>query len=229
MKTSPEAIRCVNGCGNLTNDMHDDLASTVIPRLIGLMFIIVPVIFIGLVIEYDYIHFDDNNAIDIFNLPLEILLAIVCGGPFMGLLLILSPAPRNNIVYFCCEKCGGKLLDSKTLRTKLGWNTEKALIIENLLEDCNYGVRECPTCEAKMKVLDLGYKKDIDTHPLLPTMTGKRNIELDGCIECSHIWFDKSEFSKILGEAKTKSLKLNLKQSENTQNKNLEEVYRKIR
>ena len=137
MKTSPEAIRCVNGCGNLTNDMHDDLASTVIPRLIGLMFIIVPVIFIGLVIEYDYIHFDDNNAIDIFNLPLEILLAIVCGGPFMGLLLILSPAPRNNIVYFCCEKCGGKLLDSKTLRTKLGWNTEKALIIENLLEDCN--------------------------------------------------------------------------------------------
>ncbi|MBT4346133.1 MAG: hypothetical protein HOD67_01040, partial [Euryarchaeota archaeon] len=115
----------------------------------------------------------------------------------------------NAIEYFYCDKCGGKLLDSKTLRTKLGHqsNHEIALIIENLLEDCDYGERECPTCEAKMKVLDLGYKIDID-YPYLPTMTGERNIELDGCLECSHIWFDKSEFRKFR-EAKTKSLKLN--------------------
>ncbi len=127
----------------------------------------------------------------------------------ISFLLILDGIIGGNAIeYFYCDKCGGKLLDSKTLRNKLGWDHEKALTIENLLEDCDYGERECPTCEAKMKVLDLGYKKDIDI-PLLPTMTGKRNIELDGCIECSHIWFDKSEFRKILGEAKTKSLKLN--------------------
>ncbi len=214
MKTLPESIRCVNGCGNLTNDMHDyhSIKGRFVSILIGLMLIIIPVIITGLIIEYGYIHFDEDNGwvgIGAFLLPFEVFLGIVCAGPLFGLVLILSGLlGGTSIVYFCCEKCGGKLLDSKTLRDKLGWDHEKALTIENLLEDCDYGERECPTCEAKMKVLDLGYKKDIDI-PLLPTMTGKRNIELDGCIECSHIWFDKSEFRKILGEAKTKSLKLN--------------------
>ena len=211
--------------------MHDyhSIKGRFVSILIGLMLIIIPVIITGLIIEYGYIHFDEDNGwvgIGAFLLPFEVFLGIVCAGPLFGLVLILSGLlGGTSIVYFCCEKCGGKLLDSKTLRTKLGWDHEKALTIENLLEDCDYGERECPTCEAKMKVLDLGYKKDIDI-PLLPTMTGERNIELDGCIECSHIWFDKSEFRKFT-EAKTKSLKLNLNQSEKTQIKK-KDVYRKI-
>ena len=193
--------------------MHDyhSIKGRFVSILIGLMLIIVPVIITGLIIEYGYIHFDEDNGwvgIGAFLLPFEVFLGIVCAGPLFGLVLILSGLlGGTSIVYFCCEKCGGKLLDSKTLRDKLGWDHEKALTIENLLEDCDYGERECPTCEAKMKVLYLGYKIDID-YPYLPTMTGERNIELDGCLECSHIWFDKSEFRKFR-KAKTKSLKLN--------------------
>ena len=195
----------------------------------GFTLIIITVIFTGLALAYDFTQYECGYGEEIpaywgnfgyedcsdFSMklnhffPSEVYLIgiftiiIISGGYILNGII-----GGNAIEYFYCDKCGGKLLDSKTLRTKLGWDHEKALTIENLLEDCDYGERECPTCEAKMKVLDLGYKKDIDI-PLLPTMTGKRNIELDGCIECSHIWFDKSEFSKILGEAKTKSLKLN--------------------
>lgn len=192
----------------------------------GFTLIIITVIFTGLALAYDFTHddcgygeeipaywgnfgFEDCSDfwmnLDLF--PLEVYLFVIILMIAISFLLILDGIIGGNAIeYFYCDKCGGKLLDSKTLRNKLGWDHEKALTIENLLEDCDYGERECPTCEAKMKVLDLGYKKDINI-PLLPTMTGKRNIELDGCIECSHIWFDKSEFRKILGEAKTKSLK----------------------
>lgn len=219
MKTPSESIRCVNGCGNLTNDKHEKLTKRerISSILMGFTLIIITVIFTGLALAYDFSQYNadtgeyNESAFILFEfLPLEVYLIgiglsiIISGGYILNGII-----GGNAIEYFYCDKCGGKLLDSKTLRTKLGWDHEKALTIENLLEDCDYGGRECPTCEAKMKVLDLGYKKDMDIHPLLPTITRKRNIELDGCIECSHIWFDKSEFSKILGEAKTKSLKLN--------------------
>jgi len=195
----------------------------------GFTLIIITVIFTGLALAYDFTQYECGYDEEIpaywgnfgyedcsdFSMKLNHFFPseVYAYGFFamivISFLLILDGIIGGSAIeYFYCDKCGGKLLDSKTLRTKLGWDHEKALTIENLLEDCDYGERECPTCEAKMKVLDLGYKKDIDI-PLLPTMTGKRNIELDGCIECSHIWFDKSEFSKILGEAKTKSLKLN--------------------
>ena len=230
MKTLSESIRCVNGCGNLTIDKHEKLTKRerISHILMGFTLIIITVIFTGLALAYDFTQYECGYGEEIpaywgnfgfedcsdFSMNLDLFPAEVDGFGFCGMivisfLLILGGIIGGNAIeYFYCDKCGGKLLDSKTLRNKLGWDHEKALTIENLLEDCDYGERECPTCEAKMKVLDLGYKKDIDI-PLLPTMTGKRNIELDGCIECSHIWFDKSEFSKILGEAKTKSLKLN--------------------
>jgi Zn-finger nucleic acid-binding protein len=195
----------------------------------GFTLIIITVIFTGLALAYDFTQDDCGYGEEIpaywgnfgfedcsdFSMNLDLFPAEVDGFGFCGMivisfLLILGGIiPEYPIEHFYCDKCGGKLLDSKTLRTKLGHqsNHEIALIIENLLEDCDYGERECPTCEAKMKVLDLGYKIDID-YPYLPTMTGERNIELDGCLECSHIWFDKSEFRKFR-EAKTKSLKLN--------------------
>ena len=236
MKTPSESIRCVNGCGNLTIDKHEKLTKRerISRILMGFTLIIITVIFTGLALgffssQYYYVcdngeeipaYWENDGEEDCSDgsdenesfLPLEVYLFGIISMIVISFLLILGGIIGGNAIeYFYCDKCGGKLLDSKTLRTKLGHqsNHEKALTIENLLEDCDYGGRECPTCEAKMKVLDLGYKIDTDIHPLLPTITGKRNIELDGCIECSHIWFDKSEFSKILGEAKTKSLKLN--------------------
>jgi Zn-finger nucleic acid-binding protein len=232
VKTLPESIRCVNGCGNLTIDKHEKLTKRerISLILMGFTLIIITVIFTGLALAYDFTQDDCGDGEEIpaywgnfgfedcsdFSMNLDHFFPseVYAYGFFfiivISFLLILGGIIGGNAIeYFYCDKCGGKLLDSKTLRTKLGHqsNHEIALIIENLLEDCDYGERECPTCEAKMKVLDLGYKIDID-YPYLPTMTGERNIELDGCLECSHIWFDKSEFRKFR-EAKTKSLKLN--------------------
>ena len=53
MKTLSESIRCVNGCGNLTNDMHDyhSIKGRFVSILIGLMLIIIPVIITGLIID----------------------------------------------------------------------------------------------------------------------------------------------------------------------------------
>jgi Zn-finger nucleic acid-binding protein len=45
-----------------------------------------------------------------------------------------------------------------------------------------------------MKILNLEYKEHAISW-LLPKTT--KNIELDGCINCSNIWFDRDELSKL--------------------------------
>jgi Zn-finger nucleic acid-binding protein len=98
----------------------------------------------------------------------------------------------NDIAFFLCKKCGGELIDSKTLIKKIG--EEKALAIENRLNRSDFGGKKCPTCEEKMKILNLEYKEHAISW-LLPKTT--KNIELDGCINCSNIWFDRDELSKL--------------------------------
>jgi Zn-finger nucleic acid-binding protein len=98
----------------------------------------------------------------------------------------------NDIAFFLCKKCGGELIDSKTLIKKIG--EEKALAIENRLNRSDFGGKKCPTCEEKMKILNLEYKEHAISWPLPKTT---KNIELDGCINCSNIWFDRDELSKL--------------------------------
>jgi Zn-finger nucleic acid-binding protein len=104
----------------------------------------------------------------------------------------------NDTAFFLCKKCGGGLIDSKTLIKKIG--EEKVLAIENSLKGSDFGGKKCPTCEEKMKILDLEYKVHAISW-LLPKTT--KNIELDGCINCSNIWFDRDELSKLDNDSTT--------------------------
>jgi len=171
MESSSERIKCVNGCGNLTNEKHEKLSvrDRIKTVFIGFLFIIcgfLSVQSLGVVGEFVFVTG----------------LGFVIWGLFGG----------NDTAFFLCKKCGGGLIDSKTLIKKIG--EEKALAIENSLKGSDFGGKKCPTCEEKMKILDLEYKVHAISW-LLPKTT--KNIELDGCINCSNIWFDRDELSKL--------------------------------
>ena len=171
MESSSERIKCVNGCGNLTNEKHEKLSvrDRIKTVFIGFLFIIcgfLSVQSLGVVGEFVVVTG----------------LGFVIWGLFGG----------NDTAFFLCKKCGGGLIDSKTLIKKIG--EEHALAIENSLKGSDFGGKKCPTCEEKMKILDLEYKVHAISW-LLPKTT--KNIELDGCINCSNIWFDRDELSKL--------------------------------
>ena len=171
MESSSERIKCVNGCGNLTNEKHEKLSvrDRIKTVFIGFLFIIcgfLSVQSLGVVGEFVVVTG----------------LGFVIWGLFGG----------NDTAFFLCKKCGGGLIDSKTLIKKIG--EEKALAIENRLNRSDFGGKKCPTCEEKMKILNLEYKEHAISWPLPKTT---KNIELDGCINCSNIWFDRDELSKL--------------------------------
>ena len=166
MESSSERIKCVNGCGNLTNDKHEKLSvrGRIKDVFIGFSLIICGFLYV----------------------QIEIIV-------FVGFCFVMKGLiGGNDIAFFLCKKCGGELIDSKTLIKKIG--EEKALAIENRLNRSDFGGKKCPTCEEKMKILNLEYKEHAISW-LLPKAT--KNIELDGCINCSNIWFDRDELSKL--------------------------------
>ncbi len=166
MESSSERIKCVNGCGNLTNDKHEKLSvrGRIKDVFIGFSLIICGFLYV----------------------QIEIIV-------FAGLCFVMKGLiGGNDIAFFLCKKCGGELIDSKTLIKKIG--EEHALAIENSLKGSDFGGKKCPTCEEKMKILDLEYKVHAISWLLPKTI---KNIELDGCINCSNIWFDRDELSKL--------------------------------
>ena len=179
MESSSERIKCVNGCGNLTNDKHEKLS---VRGRIKDVFIGFSLIICGfLIIKLGY---DGEIGEWPFLLPIIIGLFFVMKGLFGG----------DDIAFFLCKKCGGELIDSKTLIKKIG--EEHALAIENSLKGSDFGGKKCPTCEEKMKILNLEYKVHASIGLFFVQKTTK-NIELDGCINCSNIWFDRDELKKL--------------------------------
>ena len=177
MESSSERIKCVNGCGNLTNDKHEKLSDRgrIKAVFIGFSFIICGFLIIKFRVASEFGEYP-------FVIPILAGLSFVIKGLFGG----------NDTAFFLCKKCGGGLIDSKTLIKKIG--EEKALAIENSLKGSDFGGKKCPTCEEKMKILDLEYKVHAISWLLPKTI---KNIELDGCINWSNIWFDRDELSKL--------------------------------
>mgnify|MGYP000120795716 CR=1 FL=1 len=168
MESSSEKIKCVNGCGNLTNDKHEKLSvrGRIKDVFIGFSLIICGFLYV----------------------QIEIIV-------FAGLCFVMKGLiGGNDIAFFLCKKCGGELIDSKTLIKKIG--EEHALAIENSLKGSDFGGKKCPTCEEKMKILNLEYKVHASIGLFFVQKTTK-NIELDGCINCSNIWFDRDELKKL--------------------------------
>ena len=183
MESSSERIKCVNGCGNLTNDKHEKLSDRgrIKAVFIGFSFIICGFLIIKFRVASEFGEYP-------FVIPILAGLSFVIKGLFGG----------NDTAFFLCKKCGGGLIDSKTLIKKIG--EEKALAIENSLKGSDFGGKKCPTCEEKMKILDLEYKVHAISWLLPKTI---KNIELDGCINCSNIWFDRDELSKLDNDSTT--------------------------
>jgi len=183
MESSSERIKCVNGCGNLTNDKHEKLSDRgrIKAVFIGFSFIICGFLIIKFRVASEFGEYP-------FVIPILAGLSFVIKGLFGG----------NDTAFFLCKKCGGGLIDSKTLIKKIG--EEKVLAIENSLKGSDFGGKKCPTCEEKMKILDLEYKVHAISWLLPKTI---KNIELDGCINCSNIWFDRDELSKLDNDSTT--------------------------
>jgi len=183
-KSSSESIQCVNGCGNLTYDSHDKLTVNMRIAFVGGGIL-------GLLLLLNY-----NFGIDSIWFFLGSVMAIFAG--------IYGGGERSEVSYFICEVCKGGMLDSKSLIEKFG--KYNAGLIEYSLKKADFGEKKCPICEEKMKIIPLEYLAT-DVHfqsglPIpIPIPSGGK-IELDGCHDCSMIWFDSAEMGYVASSTK---------------------------
>ena len=181
MESSSESIQCVNGCGNLTHDSHNKLTvnqriALVVGGILGLLYLL-----------------NYNFGIDSFLGSIVFVMAIFVG--------IFGDGERGEVPYFICEVCKGGMLDSKSLIEKFG--KHNAGLIECSLKKADFGEKKCPICEEKMKIIPLKYSTiyfDL-TFPI-PIPSGNKKIELDGCHDCSMIWFDSAEMDYVASSTK---------------------------
>ena len=188
MESSSERIQCVNGCGNLTHDSHDKLTvnqriALVVGGILGLL----------LLLNYNF-----GSTIDSIWLFVGSVMAILVGifGHF---------SKQYDISYFICKVCKGGMLDSKSLIEKFG--KYNAGLIEYSLKKADFGEKKCPICEEKMKIIPLEYSSIHFASGLsipIPIPSGNKKIELDGCHDCSMIWFDSAEMDYVASSTKLK-------------------------
>jgi Zn-finger nucleic acid-binding protein len=177
----------VNGCGNLTHDTHDKLT---VNRRIAL---VVGGI-ISILLWVQSLPFSDSKFA--FYWFVSSILLIV-GGIF----------PHNrfrDVPYYICKVCKGGMLDSKSLIEKFG--KYNAGLIEYSLKKADFGEKKCPICEEKMKIIPLEYStiNFYEGPILMPIPSGNKKIELDGCHDCSMIWFDSAEMDYVASSTKLK-------------------------
>jgi Zn-finger nucleic acid-binding protein len=184
MKSSSERIQCVNGCGNLTHDSHDKLTVNMrIALVVG--GILVPL----LLLNYNFGTYS-------FWLFVGSVMAFFVG--------IFGNGKHNDFPYFICKVCKGGMLDSKSLIEKFG--KYNAGLIEYSLKKADFGEKKCPICEEKMKIIPLEYSTIhfVSGLPIpIPIPSGGK-IELDGCHDCSMIWFDSAEMDYVASSTKLK-------------------------
>ena len=187
MESSSESIQCVNGCGNLTHDSHDKL--TVNQRIA----LVVGGI-ISILLWVQSLPFSDSK--------LAFYWFVGSFGPI--LMGIFGLGKQNDVPYFICKVCKGGMLDSKSLIEKFG--KYNAGLIEYSLKKTDFGEKKCPICEEKMKIIPLEYST-IHFHSGLPIpipIPSGGKIELDGCHDCSMIWFDSAEMDYVASSTKLK-------------------------
>ena len=185
MESSSESIQCANGCGNLTHDSHDKL--TVNQRIA----LVVGGI-ISIILWVGSLPISDSEFAFYW---------------FVGSILLIFAGIFTNkasdVPYFICKVCKGGMLDSKSLIEKFG--KYNAGLIEYSLKKADFGEKKCPICEEKMKIIPLKYSTIDFHHPFpIPIPSGNKKIELDGCHDCSMIWFDSAEMNYVASSTKLK-------------------------
>ena len=178
---SAEGFLCPNGCGELSYDRHDKVSqeakqATFVIGLVSLVFAMI----IGIGEELGF-------------------WMIIIGVISIGYSLF---ATGETTAYFSCINCGGGMLDSKTIISKIG--VDKALTIERALRNCEAGEKMCPSCEGRMNRIPITYVMpdnsggSIGWAVILAMIPNKKEyLDLDGCSSCGLFWFDSGEMSSI--------------------------------
>lgn len=202
MKSSSERIQCVNGCGNLTHDSHDKLTvNQRIALVVGGIISILLWLRSLPVSDFEWAFYWFVGSVG----------AILVG--------IFGLGKAKDIPYFMCKVCKGGMLDSKSLIATTAKNS--VLIIENALNESDFGEKTCPICEEKMKKISLKYSNTDHTF-IIPIPYGNKNLELDACNDCSIIWFDSKEMTIMRAASSLKSDKKTSRSSNENQHVNFE-------
>ena len=186
MESLSESIQCVNGCGNLTHDSHNKLTVNQRIALVGGGII-------SILLWVQSLPFSDSE------------LAFYWFVGSIGLIVVgIFTNKASDVPYFICKVCKGGMLDSKSLIEKFG--KYNAGLIEYSLKKADFGEKKCPICEEKMKIIPLEYSTiDFLHYPFpIPIPSGNKKIELDGCHDCSMIWFDSAEMDYVASSTKLK-------------------------
>ncbi|SVB29115.1 uncharacterized protein METZ01_LOCUS181969 [marine metagenome] len=179
---SAEVFLCPNGCGELSYDRHDKVSQEVKlgGQVIGLLLLV-----FGLIMDGSG---DSENW-----------KWILLGVAILGYSLF---ATGETTAYFSCINCGGGMLDSKTIISKIG--VDKALTIERALRNCEAGEKMCPSCEGRMNRIPITYVMpdnsggNIGLAVILAMIPNKKEyLDLDGCSSCGLFWFDSGEMSNV--------------------------------
>jgi len=175
---SAEVFRCPNGCGELSYDRHDKV-SEFDKKIVGVLGVLMLVV--GIIIGEGWL----------------ILVGVVAFGFFLF-------ATGETTAYFSCINCGGGMLDSKTIISKIG--DDKALAIERALRNCEAGEKMCPSCEGRMNRIPITYvmpdnrSGNIGFDLIRAMIPNKKEyLDLDGCSSCGLFWFDSGEMVSISG------------------------------
>ena len=192
---STEVFRCPNGCGELSYDRHDKVSeeSKKTAAVLGVLLIVVAIIF--------YQSWDSELLFWV------LLLSAIAFGYFLF-------ATGETTAYFSCINCGGGMLDSKTIISKIG--VDKALTIERALRNCEAGEKMCPSCEGRMNRIPITYVMpdnsggNIGLAVILAMIPNKKEyLDLDGCSSCGLFWFDSGEMSNVsLSESMGRDVRL---------------------
>ena len=175
---SAEVFRCPNGCGELSYDRHDKVSefNKKIAAVLGVLMLVA-----GIIIGEGWL----------------ILGSVVAFGLFLF-------ATGETTAYFSCINCGGGMLDSKTIISKIG--EDKALAIERALRNCEAGEKMCPSCEGRMNRIPITYvmpdqrSGNIGFDLIRAMIPNKKEyLDLDGCSSCGLFWFDSGEMVSISG------------------------------
>ena len=190
---SAEVFLCPNGCGELSYDRHDKVSqeakqATFVIGLVSLVFAMI----IGIGEELGF-------------------WMIIIGVISIGYSLF---ATGETTAYFSCINCGGGMLDSKTIISKIG--VDKALTIERALRNCEAGEKMCPSCEGRMNRIPITYVMpdnsggNIGLAVILAMIPNKKEyLDLDGCSSCGLFWFDSGEMSNVsLSESMGRDVRL---------------------
>jgi len=179
---SAEVLRCPNGCGELSYDRHDEVGEydKKIAAVLGVLMLVAGII---------------------YGEGWLLLGGVVAFGSFLF-------ATGETTAYFSCINCGGGMLDSKTIISKIG--EDKALAIERALRNCEAGEKMCPSCEGRMNRIPITYVMPdsggsigmILIQAMIPNP--KEYLDLDGCSSCGLFWFDSGEMSSVSGSESMK-------------------------